>query len=198
MSKDRQKIIGISVVTVLLGVLIVWFGIIRTQKKISDVDVEVRAVEDQISIYEGKRDAIPGLEAEKKAIEEVVEDFVRILPNDADDKLFELNRVIGQYKDEANINAEALTPIISPVKPGEEEVTAFKRHQYELTMTAHFFDFARLMNLLEANQHFIKVDSFRCYRPVASEQEGEDLTLLAAELRMSTYTYDPPKVVPNP
>lgn len=194
MGKEKQKMVLIGVCAVVLLGLIVYFGIVQTYKKIGDTKKKIEAKDAEIRGYQDKINQIPKLKERRNAIQGVLEEFVRILPDNAMDEHFALLGMINDYKNETNIEMDRFDPVEEKRKQkGEKETLGFIQQQFRLEVEGQFFDLARLLNLIERTEKFLRIDSFRLSRPEASERPGGDLSHLKAEITMSTFTYKEPK-----
>lgn len=196
MSKDKQKMAFLIVVGIVAGALISWQGIWKTSTEITKLKVEIDKKKGEIKSYEDKINQIPKLLEERSKIEEVVEEFSRILPDSAIREEQRLNKLIEEFVGEkANIELVKFGPKDrgrAPAGKQEEEPSAFERHRYEMEILGHFFDFVTFVNQIEKSEKFIKVDSFKCTR-VREEKKrpGGDLTYLTCRVTFSFYTYKP-------
>lgn len=197
MSKDKQKIAFLIVAGIVAGVLISWQGIWKTQKSITSLNSQIKAKEAEIKEFETKINQIPKLRAERDSIEDVVEEFSRILPDSAVREEQRLSALIDDFLgDKQTIELVKFGPKdrrAKPVPKGTEVVPpTFARHRYELEIQGHFFDFVTFVNQIEKSEKFIKVDSFRCSRVKdAKSRPGGDLTYLVCKVVFSFYTYQP-------
>lgn len=195
MGKEKQKIVVVVAVGVVVFAVIVYLGIYKTYQTIGVTRGALADVQSKIDAHKEKGRAIPTLKEKKRQIELVVEDFAKILPDDATAEHYQLLELVDDFKEETNIKLLRFDPAKKKKKKkkGEGEDSAFLRHQFKLEMEGRFFDIARLMNLIERTEKFLKIDSFHCYRPGKGNREPGDLTHLVAEVTMSTFTYKRPK-----
>ena len=200
MSKDKQKIAFLIAVGVIAGGLIAWQFIYKTSNSITSLKGDIKVQEKLIDEYQKKIDEIPKLMDERDLIEEVVEEFSRILPDDARREQIRLTAMIEDFKGESGIKFVKLQPRDRRKKPSpgggqkgqQQQASAFERHTYELVIEGRFFDFVTLVNKIEKSQKFIKIDEFSCNRiQEKTRRPGGDLTYLTCRIVMSFYTYVP-------
>lgn len=191
MGKEKQKMVMIGAVGVVLLGLIIYFGIVKTYDVIGETNAKIKLKQGEIQGYQDKIDKIPDLKRKKEAIQDVLEDFIRILPDDANDEHFALLTMINDYQIETNMDFDMFKPVErrGRKKKGQVEDLGFVQQQFRLEIEGQFFDLARLLNLIERTEKFLRIDNFHLFRPEARGTEGRDLTHLRAEITMSTFTY---------
>ncbi|MCZ6689781.1 MAG: type 4a pilus biogenesis protein PilO [Planctomycetota bacterium] len=199
MSKDKQKMALILVVGLVAAAAIGYVWIFKTFGEISNLEAQKETVDVEIKDYEEKISKIKGLQEAKDQLKEVVEDFAKILPDDGVEESYALFEILSQYQDETNIEVDSWNhiPRRGKRKKGERP-PAFVRHQFKLRAKGHFFDIARLMNLFERTEKFLRIDSFRCGRPTKGKPGEMDLTKLNMEMTLSTFTYSDVPSSPPP
>ena len=190
MSKDKQKMALILVVGLVAAGAIGYLGIFKKLAVINDLKTQKDKVDTEIGEYEVKIRGIDGKREQKEAIRGAVDDFAKILPDDGMDESYNLFSILSEYQDETNIEVDSWTYVPRKGKrPKGKPRDPFQQHQFKLKARGHFFDIARLMNLFERTEKFLRIDSFRCGRPTKGKPGEMDLTKLEVEMTLSTFTY---------
>jgi Tfp pilus assembly protein PilO len=201
MSKDKRNIIIIVVLGLLAVGAIVYFWIFQTRSSMTGTRAEIAKLETDIQKFQRMIDKIPQLREEREEIELVVEEFSQILPDDAIAEQHKLSAMIEDFAKETKIELRKFEPIVKQGpggKPGAQaEKEAFEENVFELEISGHFFDFVTLINQIERNEKFIKVDSFSCKR-MGKDQRAGDLTMLVCKVVLSFYTYRPVNAATGP
>jgi Tfp pilus assembly protein PilO len=190
MGREKRIILTVIAIGVVVTALIVYLGIVQTFKQMRETQTKIDEKQREINDYTAKQGKIDGLKKKKEKIDEVVESFAKILPNDATEENWKLLDLLDQYSSETTTRVKDFR-YVPPEGKEVAEQPAFIRHRFRLEIEGHFFDLARLVNLIERTEKFLKIDSFRFSRldPSQRKEEG-DLTELAAQVNLSTYTYD--------
>jgi len=140
-------------------------------------------VKNDIEAAEAKIKEIPGLEADRNRLAAVVEDYVRILPDEKEVEA--LLETLSELKDKAGLAPDAITSFTftqEPIGASRAASANFQKYIRQVRLKATLFQFADFVNRLERYKRFIQVDTFSL-RPLAEGTE-QDITL-----QMSTFTY---------
>ncbi len=180
---ERQKLIAsiAAVVAVAAGLL---YLIYRERTISAETEASIRNCRINIKTAEEKIAQIPALDAERTRLTEVVEEYVRILPDEKEVEA--LLETLSELKQEAGLVPDAIesfTFVPEPAAAGRHATSAnFQKYIRQVRLRATLFQFATFVNLLERYKRFIQVDSFNI-RPQAEGMEHD------INMQMSTFTY---------
>ena len=180
---ERQQLLVVGAVTaaiaVFLGCLIVMEYNAAAKSK-----EDIKGIQAQITVAEAKIREIPALEAERNRLTEVVEEYVRILPDEKEVEA--LLETLSELKDKAGLAPDAIESFTFAAEPsGQSRASAsanFQKYVRQVRLRATLFQFADFANRLERYKRFIQVDSFSI-RPQSDTPEHD------ISMQMSTFTY---------
>jgi len=142
-------------------------------------------LQQSIEKADGKIREIPALEAERNRLTEVVEEYVRILPDEKEVEA--LLETLSELKDKAGLAPDAIESFTFAAEPTGAKSRAatsanFQKYMRQVRLHATLFQFADFINRLERYKRFIQVDSFSL-RPQADSLEQD------INMQMTTFTY---------
>ena len=180
---EKQKLLvaAAAVAAVAFGMAYLIYGEYRASGEALET---IESAKKDIEMAEGKIAEIPGLEAERNRLAALVEEYVRILPDEKEVEA--LLETLSELKDKAGLAPDAITSFTftqDPIGAGRSAASAnFQKYIRQVRLKATLFQFADFVNRLERYKRFIQVDTFTL-RPVADGTE-HDITM-----QMSTFTY---------
>lgn len=182
MNEKQQLLVAAAVaaaIAVFLGCLI--FSEYRTSQ---ETQVMIDSCKRNIEMADAKIREIPTLEAERNRLTAVVEEYVRILPDEKEVEA--LLETLSELKDKAGLAPDAIESFTFAAEPTGVKSRAasanFQKYIRQVRLRATLFQFADFVNRLERYKRFIQVDSFSI-RP-----EGDSLEN-GIMMQMSTFTY---------
>jgi Tfp pilus assembly protein PilO len=181
---ERQKLLVTiaSIAAVAVGLLYLdyreYTALAETRNTIENTRAAIKAAEAKIA-------EIPTLEAERARLTEVVEENVRILPDEKE--VESLLETLSELKDQSGLTPDAIESFQfaqeSASARGRSTASAnFQKYICQVRLRATLFQFATFVNLLERYKRFVQVDSFSM-KPEATGAE------LDVNMQMSTFTY---------
>lgn len=178
--KQKMAIALAVVIAIAAGLLFLIYKerslAVATQAKIDKCRKDIKACEAKIA-------EIPALEAERNRLTAVVEEYVRILPDEKEVEA--LLETLSELKDQSGLAPDAIesfTFVPEPASSTRGGTSAnFQKYIRQVRLRATLFQFATFVNLLERYKRFIQVDNFNI--------PGGDTREHDISMQMSTFTY---------
>ena len=181
---ERQKLLIViaGLAAIAVGILYLLY---REYTSAQETQVSIENTRMAIKTAEAKIVDIPSLEAERARLTEVVEENVRILPDEKEVEA--LLETLSELKDQSGLAPDAIDSFQFVQEPasakGRGTTSAnFQKYVRQVRLRATLFQFAVFVNLLERYKRFIQVDSFS----MKPQAEGAELDI---NMQMSTFTY---------
>ncbi|MBI5367888.1 MAG: type 4a pilus biogenesis protein PilO [Planctomycetes bacterium] len=162
---------------------------------------EITAVTAEIDMLKAKFAELAQLRIELQKLQEVEEQFKRILPTAAEVKYTQFVETMNRFANDAQVKLPTITrnpqinqPAIGPAQP-------FEQVSYTLTLDGGFYELARFIYFVETYERFIKVDNvtFTPKQRVEVSKEAKDLrTWVGATMVVSTYVFTAPVAPAGP
>ena len=180
---EKQQLLVVAAVAaaiaVFLGVLV--FMEYRTAGEAQET---IGSIRHNLDMADAKIKEIPALQAERNRLTEVVEEYVRILPDEKEVEA--LLETLSELKDKAGLAPDAIESFTFAAEPASARRAGtsenFQKYIRQVRLHATLFQFADFVNRLERYKRFIQVDSFSL-RPQPDSLEHDIM------MQMSTFTY---------
>jgi len=180
---ERQQLLVVGAVTAAIAVFLGCL-IVMEYNAAAKTKEDIKALQAQIAVAEAKIQEIPALEEERKHLTEVVEEYVKILPDEKEVEA--LLETLSELKDKAGLAPDAIESFTFAAEPsGQSRASAsanFQKYVRQVRLRATLFQFADFVNRLERYKRFIQIDSFSI-RPQPDSPEHD------IAMQMSTFTY---------
>jgi Tfp pilus assembly protein PilO len=180
---EKQKLMVAAAVAAAIAIGLAYLIYVEYGTSVEALETTAN-VKKGIQLAEAKIKEIPGLEAERNRLAAVVEEYVRILPDEKEVEA--LLETLSELKDKAGLAPDAITSFTftqEPIGTSRSAASAnFQKYVRQVRLRATLFQFADFVNRLERYKRFIQVDSFSL-RP---QTEG---TVHDINMQMSTFTY---------
>ncbi|MBI4576455.1 MAG: hypothetical protein HY722_09360 [Planctomycetes bacterium] len=164
---------------------------------------DVDRLGEDAALYRRRKEERPLLEQKRDAVEAVVRQYVRILPDERASSEEEVLRLLQAFLDEASRVGPGTSHLelqsfaadktqASPADPSDMG-TAFRRYGYTVQLRGTFFQFLTFVSLLENHERFFRVNGFHVTPGESMDDPGSMAGAgegaQAFEVRFSTYTY---------
>jgi len=178
---DKRKLLIAAAMSVLIvGVLA--YLIYSDYETISSLKAECERHLRNIDTAKAKIREIPALREQRYKLTQIVEEYVRILPDQREVEA--LYDTLAAFEEKSHVRIRSITAP-PPERGRRKQATSanFVKHTRDLNVYGTFFQVATFINLIENYKRFMRVDSFTM-RP-GGETEG----CLNLTMKMSTFTY---------
>lgn len=157
--------------------------------QIEEIDTTIEGQRQAISAAEAKIVKIPAIEKEVVILRENLDEYVKILPDNAE--LPKFVRMLNQFEKQSGGRSTNLIPKTSNAARGNKR---FVLIEYSYEMTATLWEMLRFVNLIENYERFVNISEFSITTGSrggeAEENTRDGDAIHTIRLTMQTYTYN--------
>ncbi|MCA8949015.1 MAG: type 4a pilus biogenesis protein PilO [Planctomycetes bacterium] len=159
------------------------------ESQIDEIDVSIESQRQAIAAAKAKIVKIPNVEKDVVILRENLDEYVKILPDNAD--LPNFVRMLQQFETQSGGNSTLLQIKNSNARRGKQR---FELIEYTYEMTATLWEMLRFVNLIENYERFVNISEFSISTGAksggADDNTRDGDAIHTIKLTMQTYTYN--------
>jgi len=158
-----------------------WF----TWKSCQELEEKAQLLNDQVTAAKQKIGTIEDLEKGVIVLRENVQNYVRVLPSDAEVEVF--LRKIEDFRRDSGVEISEVRK--QPTRTKLASSAVFERQEYRVAITGTYLQFLQFISRLENYERFISLSTIRITAGQANDRDKSGVTDIAHKYELTVVTY---------